>query len=476
MDGKNRRQMQQLRRRLAGDIQHPRKVSLSRIGRANSAGWRVRVGFAAACIVVALCGCESYSRLPLPEEPDLAAATNVQPLDMDGVATIAVLNNPDLKAARVKTQVAEAQAFAAGLLPDPQLSAAFEHPTDHGGDLIDAYGLGLSLDLQALLTQSNKSAAANAARDQARLELLWQEWQTVAQARTLYVVGVIGAQKRQVLVAAEQAYAAQAQRSGRALQSGDVTLDQSGVDVALLTDVRIQMGTAQRTAQQADHALRALLGLAPDVAVQLQPLPAPVVPERAAVEGAVAQLSRLRPDLRALQAGYEGQEQLLHKAVLSQFPNISVGFTKARDTSDVHTIGLGVTLNLPLFDRGRGEIAVQRATRDQLRAEYQARLDLATADAWQLWDEMTQLQLEIQDIEADMPRLRATIKNAGAAYHAGDLGVAPYFTMQNAFLTSTTALFDLRQSLWSDVVALSTVLGTQIQRADPMNAAQDSSS
>jgi outer membrane protein TolC len=41
---------------------------------------------------------------------------------MDDIATIAVLHNPDLKAARAKVGVARAQAFAAGLLPDPQLS------------------------------------------------------------------------------------------------------------------------------------------------------------------------------------------------------------------------------------------------------------------------------------------------------------------------------------------------------------------
>jgi outer membrane protein, heavy metal efflux system len=38
---------------------------------------------------------------------------------MDDIATIAVLHNPDLKAVRATVGVAQAQAFAAGLLPDP---------------------------------------------------------------------------------------------------------------------------------------------------------------------------------------------------------------------------------------------------------------------------------------------------------------------------------------------------------------------
>ena len=38
---------------------------------------------------------------------------------------IAVVNNPDLKAMRGQVGVAEAQAFAAGLLPNPQFSFAY---------------------------------------------------------------------------------------------------------------------------------------------------------------------------------------------------------------------------------------------------------------------------------------------------------------------------------------------------------------
>jgi hypothetical protein len=36
-------------------------------------------------------------------------------------------------------------------------------------------------------------------------------------------------------------------------------------------------------------------------------------------------------------------------------------------------------------------------------------------------------------------------------------------TMLNTLLSSRSELFDLRASLWSDVIALSTVLGTQIE-------------
>jgi hypothetical protein len=90
-----------------------------------------------------LTACQTYEPAPLGERPELlsdVAALTISPsdlplpelgahrfdpsapLDMDEIAMIAVVNNPDLKAMRGQLGVAEAQAFAAGLLPNPQFS------------------------------------------------------------------------------------------------------------------------------------------------------------------------------------------------------------------------------------------------------------------------------------------------------------------------------------------------------------------
>jgi cobalt-zinc-cadmium efflux system outer membrane protein len=421
---------------------------------------------AATSLSLMLVSCATYSPLPLSDNAKLAGAAPTEgqnSLDLTAVATIAVLNNPDLKAARAKYQVAQAQAFAAGLLPNPQITASLDHPTDSAPGFINAYGLGLSYDLQALLTHSAKAAAADAVRDQAKLDLLWQEWRTVAQARTFYVESVLSAEKQTFLIATEEKYGRRELGFNAALQRGDIALDRAGGDLAVLLDVHGQVGAAERASIQAKHALNALLGLAPNVMVPLRTIDAPEIPEMTAIEAAVRHLPQTRPDLRALQAGYQGQEKLLLKSVLSQFPNVSIGFTRARDTSDVHTTGFGVTLNLPIFDHGQGDIAINRATRDQLRAEYQARLDQSSGEAWRLWAEMRQLQPEIGNLESQLPNLQATVDEAREAYDARDLALSNYLTMLSALLNGQSKLFDLRAALWSDAIALSTVLGTQIE-------------
>ena len=71
-------------------------------------------------------------------------------LDIDSVAILAVLNDPELKAVRVRAGVARAQLFAAGLLPDPQLSLDLVHPTS-GIGTVNGWTVGVTQELGALV-------------------------------------------------------------------------------------------------------------------------------------------------------------------------------------------------------------------------------------------------------------------------------------------------------------------------------------
>lgn len=425
--------------------------------------------WAGVLAIAALSSCATYRPLPLPTTTNLArqAPGGVLPLDMARVATLAVLNNPALQSARASLGVAQAQAFAAGLLPDPHFSYSASHPTDRVSSPdprypeYNEYGLELDVDLLALLTHSSVREGARADYRQAQLQLLWREWQTVAEARTLYAQQTIAAERQRYLAPAEQLYAQAARSSQRALVEGNVTIEQASTDRAVLIDIQAQLGAAERSLLAAEQGLRALLGVEPDVTLPLEGLGMPTVPDRATVAASVARIARFRPDLRALRAGYSAEEDRVRTAILSQFPNVVIGFTKARDDSDVHLLGGVVNLTLPLFNRGRGQIAIERATRAQLRADYQARLDETTGDAWQLWHEMRELSRQLSDLDRKLPAFESSVQAARGAYQRNEFPTADYFTLVSSYLTAKTTHYDLLQSLWSDSIALSTLLGTQ---------------
>lgn len=141
-------------------------------------------------------------------------------------------------------------------------------------------------------------------------------------------------------------------------------------DLVELTALRHNLATdaSQREVKQVE--LNATLGLWPAEVLSLAGLPRfdPNAVQDAA--GAVDRLGKIRPDLMALRAGYASQEQALRLAVLSQFPSVGITLSRARDTSNIHTLGFGIDFSLPIFNGSRGRIAMAGATRAELYDTY----------------------------------------------------------------------------------------------------------
>lgn len=405
-----------------------------------------------------LSGCAIYHDAPLPQNAELAAPPPAAPMTLMAVGDYALAHSPDLLAERRKSDVAVAQAYEGGLLPDPQVSASVDHPTVHGMDLGNGYALGLSQDLQALLTEPSRAAGADAKQKQAELDLLWAEWQTLQKACGLYVQKLYADAKLAELTETATILREQSQRSSHELERHNTTIDVAGADLSSALDLSSQTDAAARTAVAADADLKALLGLIPTASLQLVDPGDPPLISQGDVEAALAQVTQRRPDLLALQAGYHAQDEAVRTAILQQFPAINVGFNRSSDTSNIQSSGLSVTINIPIFGSTQARIRTERATREQLRAEYQARLDQTFADAWKLWQNLSLLQQQVARLEESVPRLQEMTKISRKAYSAGTLSPATYALLQTSLSAREGELFDLKVSLWSDTVALRTLL------------------
>lgn len=116
----------------------------------------------------------------------LHPATLAEIADLEQIAMIAVLNNPELRAFRAREGVATAQVFAAGLLPDPTISIGADFPLDATG-AVTGGSSSFGLDLLALMRRPRERVAAEVARDAIRDDIAWAEWLTAEQARLLAV-------------------------------------------------------------------------------------------------------------------------------------------------------------------------------------------------------------------------------------------------------------------------------------------------
>lgn len=433
--------------------------------------------------LVLLSGCATYASKTLPDKvnmPQSAAAVAVQPaqlpfsalrshvfnpadgLDSDEVAMLAVANNPQLRQARDGLGVARAQAFAAGLLPDPQLGMTSDHPTNGGAGTTNAFNYNLSYDVNALLLRSSRKNAANRDAERVNMELLWQEWQVVSQSRLLFARLTAQTALMRQLQAAGNLWKQRYQASQHAMAAGNVTLDFASADLIALQNTERQINELERSVAQNRASLNSLLGLDATAQVLLVGEVHPALLNASGVAAVVAQRLTKRPDLLALQAGYQSQEEKYRGAVLAQFPVLNVGVTRARDTAGLYTMGFGLSLSLPIFNGNRGNIAIEQATRKKLFDEYQDRLNSAHSEIALALENLPLLQTQLQRTQQGVTALQQLAQHADVAYKAGNLAAPDYVRLQTSLLDKQTESINLAEALMEQRIALETLLGPDL--------------
>lgn len=444
-------------------------------GRCWLAGW---------CLL-ALSGCAAYRPAPLDEarlDQALAAPApewlawqavhlqhpRIPPITLDfskpftgeELAVIAVLVNPDLKALRAHERVAQAQVFAAGLLPDPQLAAGLDRPVGgQGPDLVNAYNLGLTWDIAGLFTRAANERIARDKALQVHYDVAWAEWLTANQARLqaarLHYLAVQETVAREAAATADHLF----QITRQNVRRGDATLVDLGLRQVALLDAQDRALTLVRTRERARQELNRTLGLPPQMPVPLAdrfPLPPSRLPDPARL---FARAERARLDLSALRAGYASQEGTLYRAVLSQYPRFNLGFSQARDTGGVRTLGFAVSLDLPLFNRNRGTIAEARATRAQLHAEYIARLHQTRSDIAALVADLAEIQRESTVLAGQLPSLAQAEETLRSAVAEGNATLLSYEAVRASYLDKRLKLLSLEQAAAEQDVALQLAVG-----------------
>jgi outer membrane protein TolC len=176
-----------------------------------------------------------------------------------------------------------------------------------------------------------------------------------------------------------------------------------------------------------------------------------------------------RIDLIALQRGYDSQEQTLRAAVLDQFPKVNLGVNDASDNTNVHSVGLVATIDLPIFDRNQGVIASEKATRQQLFDElvgriYEARADIATAVA-----DLRALNDQIADAQAAIPNLQTLVDSYKKAMDLGNADVLSYYVAWNNLAQKKLGVLRLQQQLADTRVALELAAGRYFPDAEVSN-------
>lgn len=396
------------------------------------------------------------------------------PLDLrhgigpDEAAIIATYLNPALRAVRTRRGLAVAQLIQAKVLPNPQVGYGRDYVTNDVPQTVTAYNFSASWEVTSLLPLLSKINAAKANLQSVDLDIAWNEWQIAESARTaVYRVVAL----REELASAREVDRELTQNASAlksAMQAHEKTvLDYSAAESAS-QDAHVATLQLEQELGKQELLLKKTLGLSPTAELRLRPgigLPShlEIPTERGLLEG----LQNRRLDLLGLQQGYQSELANVRAAVLRAFPKISLGYAAASDTSNVHTSGFAVTVEVPIFDRNQGAIATERATRDKLHDEYDQRLFEAQSDVALAISDIRALNKQVAAAENALPMFEELVASAGAAIQQGNTDVLSYYTARSGLIQRRVQLLKLKEQLLEAQTALELATGQFL----PSNAA-----
>jgi outer membrane protein TolC len=244
-------------------------------------------------------------------------------------------------------------------------------------------------------------------------------------------------------------------------------LDLAAVESAS-QDSRATMLALQQEFEKQRLGLNKILGVEPETDVTLRQglnLPTRLAPpdERGLSEG----LESRRLDLLGLQQGLESQDATVRAAALAQFPKMSAAFVRASDTTNVHTTGFNVAIDVPIFDRNQGVIATERATRQRLLDEYRQRVFEARSDVATAIADIRSLNQQIAAAEEALPLLEKLVDSAQTAIEQRNADVLSYYTARSNLLQKRIQLIKLQEQLLEAHTALEIASGRYL----PINSA-----
>jgi outer membrane protein TolC len=420
--------------------------------------------------VVALAGgCASYEPRPLDARAELTAlasrrlpdvvtirdggkapdqaATAFDPADglnEDEAVAVALTLNPDLQVARAAIGESQALLISANVLPNPEVGVGFRDGFN------GTPGFVLDADLLfALLKPGERSARvglANAKTDASRVEVLAQEYELATEVRR-HVLMVLVAEHQSAVLDDEAALRERAsdlvlQRKGVG-EGNELEVSAAGLEVA---EIQRERRLASAEQDRARLELNRLMGLPPSYQLRLsdskKPLSVAIFDDPSDADLQERMLAG-RLDLRSKEAEYHAAEEELRLAVSGQYPKLKIGPSFEHDGVSDNYIGVGASLELPLFDRNQGGIAAATAARVRVHAEYTSLLHRLTASAFAARARARAAKAEIDAEERDvLPLLQHNQDLARAAFEARELNVLDWVTAQQRALRTRRAYLE----------------------------------
>jgi len=388
---------------------------------------------------------------PLPAQTPPAAPA---PVPLDALVAEVTASNPELKFYEAEIAAAKGSRRQAGIYANPTLSADVGRRASRDpGSGLSGEGVAWSVSVLQTFEYPGRLALrkAIASQDVRLAELGFEQFKAAltARARTLGY---------NLLVAQQNAQAA-SEVADRLQELLEFLVQREPAGITPLIEIRVieaSVVTFRKRAIEASQALQSALfdvnrlrgqPLGTPLRIAETELRLPPVPEREALLAAARERNF---DIRLRLAELEQQGFKLSLSENQRWPEISVGpfFSHARAglaAERESTIGIGLSLPLPLWNRNAGNIATEKARQQQAETSlFLVRLstEQAVMEQWLAYRLTTE---EMGRWHADSrQRFRQVAELGDRHYRLGSLPIATYLELQREYLDALDSILALQ--------------------------------
>lgn len=316
----------------------------------------------------------------LAPQSDAATTDSLPTLTLAVARRLAYERNWDLLAARSEVDAATARRIVAREFPNPNLSLSTTKIPANRGPASTPSGNALwdrNYDTTAAIGQLFEIGGKRASRRAVAAAGLRGAEARLADARRVLDLGVLTAyvavlqasKNVRILHDSVDSLRKEAEIAQRRLNAGDISpSDRSQIEVAALR-LESEARSAEAAARQARIQLLVLIGESNPTGDWIPADALGSLVEDLPAEGPL-QASGQRPDLAAALAGVDRADAQLRLERAQRVPDPTISMQYEHEPPDQpQTLGLAVSLPLPLWNRNRGNIAAAHSARQQAENE-----------------------------------------------------------------------------------------------------------
>lgn len=398
-------------------------------------------------------------------------------LTVEKLIETATAKRGDLLAARQRVAAAEARILQARQRPNPTLDGEYSSAKILGGEPESELSVGVSQVFETNGKRSKRVTVAELELAQTRAEVLALERRAFAEIRAAYARAVSAARQLDVLESLQKADTELIRVTEARLTEGDVApLDANLVRVES-DRLRVQTIETKAELETAMLELKTLAGF--EIIENFKIAPQAERPPR--LDLSLAELTnnalQNRADLQAARLAEELGTARINLSQAGKTPDVaaSVRYTREKEifdfpasvggslTEKTNSLSFGVSVEIPVFNRKRGEIAVATAEREQAkynREFLEASVKRDVAVAYRKY--RTAAEKLVLYATQILPRSEENLRSVRAAYGLGDFTVFDVVAEQRRLTESVTGYNAAVRDYYSSLVELETALGAPL--------------